>query len=186
MTTDDWKALVAELVSIDDAMQSGTQHVSNQGQALDRFSALAHFRNLAKRARSVLTQKEAEELIYRAWDALDESKQSYRRPSKSELEKLLYYKYSTSTGHGTREDPIGFAFEVLDRWGNHSVVAPISVRDRLPQVTDLDDKGCCWFGNKLSFTNKWEWFYGDAVIYMRSGCTHWLPASTKVLPTIYE
>ena len=41
-----------------------------------------------------------------------------KRPTKDELESLLYYGYTTSTGHGERSDPIGFALAVLDRWGN--------------------------------------------------------------------
>ena len=35
-----------------------------------------------------------------------------------ELGKLLYYEFTTSTGHGERVDAMGFARAVLARWGN--------------------------------------------------------------------
>lgn len=162
MTVDDWRALVVELVSIDDAMVSGTQHVSNQGQALDGFSALAHFRDVAKRARVALAEPET------------------KMPTVMEIIELADEIEEAELGQ------VDLVRAALARWGNPSGATPISVSDRSPKATDCDDEGCCWFGNKLSFTNKWEWFYGDAVIYMRSGCTHWLPASTKVLPTSYD
>ena len=41
-----------------------------------------------------------------------------REPTDEELQSMLYYAFSTSTGHGTREDPIGFARAVLARWGS--------------------------------------------------------------------
>lgn len=159
---------------------------------------------------------DANDLMVRAWDSLDESKNPTDDvPKKKQIDDLLEAVSVAYSAYGWIPDNdficlfdevarLASIIEegcdcsidpetkkskvrtVLSRMDTYSDVAPISVRDRLPQVTDLDDKGCCWFGNKLSFTNKWEWFYGDAVIYMRSGCTHWLPASTKVLPTIYE
>lgn len=63
---------------------------------------------------------------------------------------------------------------------------PIPTAKRLPEVSDCDEHGSCWFGNKLSFSDKWEWFFGDAIIYNKAGCTHWLPASVSSLPALYE
>ena len=39
-------------------------------------------------------------------------------PTDEELGKLLYYEFTTSTGHGERVDAMGFARAVLARWGN--------------------------------------------------------------------
>jgi hypothetical protein len=39
-------------------------------------------------------------------------------PTDVELQELLYYGFTTSTGHGERSDPIGFARAVLARWGH--------------------------------------------------------------------
>ena len=38
-------------------------------------------------------------------------------PTDEELSYLLYYQFTTSTGHGERVDEIGFARAVLARWG---------------------------------------------------------------------
>jgi hypothetical protein len=38
-------------------------------------------------------------------------------PTDEELNTMLYYEFTTSTGHGERSDPIGFARAVLARWG---------------------------------------------------------------------
>jgi len=38
-------------------------------------------------------------------------------PTEEELNTMLYYEFTTSTGHGERSDPIGFARAVLARWG---------------------------------------------------------------------
>ena len=38
-------------------------------------------------------------------------------PTDEELGKLLYYEFTTSTGHGERVDAMGFARAVLARWG---------------------------------------------------------------------
>jgi hypothetical protein len=42
-------------------------------------------------------------------------------PTDEELCKLLYYEFTTSTGHGERVDAIGFALAVLARWGRPAV-----------------------------------------------------------------
>ena len=38
-------------------------------------------------------------------------------PTDEELNTMLYYEFTTSTGHGERSDPIGFARAALARWG---------------------------------------------------------------------
>lgn len=53
MTTD-FRALCVELVRIADAIDSGRPLVGNQGQALDGYSALAAFRDVANRARVII------------------------------------------------------------------------------------------------------------------------------------
>ena len=54
----DFRALCAELVAIEDALSGGSVQFSNQSQALDGYSALATFRNVAARARAALAQPE--------------------------------------------------------------------------------------------------------------------------------
>ena len=41
-------------------------------------------------------------------------------PTDDELNTMLYYEFTTSTGHGERSDPIGFARAVLARWGRNT------------------------------------------------------------------
>lgn len=53
MTTD-FRALCVELVRIADALDKGTPLISNQSQALDGYSALAAFRDVAARARTAI------------------------------------------------------------------------------------------------------------------------------------
>jgi hypothetical protein len=57
----DYKALCAELVRIANALDGGAPLVGNQGQALDGYSALAAFRDVATRARAALAQPEPEQ-----------------------------------------------------------------------------------------------------------------------------
>ena len=54
----DFRALCAELVVIEDALSGGVAMASNQGQALDGYSALANFRSVANRARAALAEPE--------------------------------------------------------------------------------------------------------------------------------
>jgi hypothetical protein len=57
----DFRALCAELVHIDNALDGGKASISNQGQALDGYSALAAFRDVADRARAALAKAKGEE-----------------------------------------------------------------------------------------------------------------------------
>ena len=58
--TEPYRALCAELVVIEDALSDGSVQFSNQGQALDGYSALATFRCVADKARILLAQQEPE------------------------------------------------------------------------------------------------------------------------------
>jgi len=44
-------------------------------------------------------------------------------PTDEELNTMLYFEFTTSTGHGERSDPIGFARAVLARWGSQPSTA---------------------------------------------------------------
>ena len=46
--------ICAELVAIEDALSGGSVQLSNQGQAMDGYAALAAFRAVAEKARAVL------------------------------------------------------------------------------------------------------------------------------------
>jgi len=52
----DFRALCEKLVDIEDALSGGSVQFSNQGQALDGYSALAAFRDVADRARAALAE----------------------------------------------------------------------------------------------------------------------------------
>jgi hypothetical protein len=58
--TDPYRAMCAELVAIEDALSRGSVQFSNQGQAIDGYSALATFRYVADKARILLAQQEPE------------------------------------------------------------------------------------------------------------------------------
>jgi hypothetical protein len=101
----DPRDLIKRLADIADALDGRKPLVSAQGQAMDGFTALANFRALADEARAYLAQPEPE------------------GPTDEELNTMLYYEFTTSTGHGERSDPIGFARAVLARWGSQPSTA---------------------------------------------------------------
>lgn len=68
--------IVKKLVFILDCYEGGVVVVSNQGQALDGYSALAEFVWLAKGARSIL--KEKEKRVYGSCGAKQEVKSGAR------------------------------------------------------------------------------------------------------------
>jgi hypothetical protein len=85
----DWKALCKELVQqLDDALDFTVSSDTRQ-----------HMKSIAARARTALAQPEPAE------------------PTAKELQYLLYYEFTTSTGFGENVDAIGFARDVLKRWG---------------------------------------------------------------------
>ena len=67
---------------------------------LDHATQFDYQQELKDRARAALAEPEPE------------------GPTDEELSKLLYYEFTTSTGHGERVDELGFARAVLARWGN--------------------------------------------------------------------
>ena len=84
----DFRALCAELVEDIEEWMDGTDHCPPSSVAL------------VNRARAALAQPEPQ------------------GPTDEELGKLLYYEFTTSTGHGERVDAMGFARAVLARWGD--------------------------------------------------------------------
>jgi len=151
----DFRALCAELVAIEDALSSGSVQFSNQGQALDGYSALATFRDVADRARAAL-----------AAEAVG--------PSDEELWSLC-----RATGGGSRATDttwfIRFARAVLARY---SAPRPIPVAERLPGAGDCDAEGRCWWGESCETGATWEFYSAAPTTAL---WTHWLPA--HALPT---
>jgi hypothetical protein len=92
MTTD-YRALCAELV----------KSLENARRIIQGADGTLHINTaefVLRRARAALSQAEPE------------------GPTDEELENLLYYEFTTSTGHGERTDEIGFARAVLAKWGH--------------------------------------------------------------------
>ena len=73
--TNPYRAMCAELVAIEDALSRGSVQFSNQGQAIDGYSALAAFRYVADKARILLAQPVEEgptdEELWEAYDQMD-------------------------------------------------------------------------------------------------------------------
>jgi len=65
-------------------------------------------------------------------------------PTDEELSTMLYYEFTTSTGHGERSDPIGFALAVRARWPL-AAIKPVPVSER-PWEREgwCDNNGWCW------------------------------------------
>jgi hypothetical protein len=62
------------------------------------------------------------EIVSRLMDAMSATATALSQPepegpTDKELGDLLYYQYTASTGHGERQDVLGFARGVLARWG---------------------------------------------------------------------
>ena len=64
----------------------------------------------------VISEPSDDPLVQQARAALAQPEP--QEPTDDELGKLLYYEFTTSTGHGERVDAMGFARAVLARWGN--------------------------------------------------------------------
>jgi hypothetical protein len=79
-------------------------------------------------------------------------------PTDEELNRLLYYEFTTSTGHGERSDPIGFARAVLTRWGSPAI-EPVPVSGR-PWEREgwCDADGRCWWGRPSEEMCNSDWF----------------------------
>jgi hypothetical protein len=95
MTTPDFRALCAELVKAWDTTADFD------------FNDFGHAAaDIVTRARAALAEPVGEV------------------PTDQELDRLLYYEFTTSTGHGERQDVMGFARAVLARWGHLTPPAP--------------------------------------------------------------
>jgi len=64
----------------------------------------------------VISEPSDDPLVQQARAALAQPEP--QEPTDDELGKLLYYEFTTSTGHGERVDAMGFARAVLARWGD--------------------------------------------------------------------
>jgi len=53
---EDKEKIIKDLIDVLDAMEGKCQKTSNQGQALDGYSALANFVNIAKQAKLICSQ----------------------------------------------------------------------------------------------------------------------------------
>ena len=95
-------------------------------------------------------------------------------PTDEELQSMLYYEFSTSTGHGTREDPIGFARAVLARYGNFPPT-PIPLSERHPTGVDCDDEGRCWLCGKIERDWRLISIIRPGVTKLSYVWSHWLP-----------
>jgi hypothetical protein len=105
-------------------------------------------------------------LLVRTRAALSASEQG---PTDEELDRLLYYKFTTSTGHVEHSDPIGFARAMLARWGSISVV-PVPVAERLPGREDCNAEGRCWL-TSVDVEPGWVTDNPEQC----TNWTHWLP-----------
>ena len=115
----DFHALCVDLVRVADALDGKTPLTSNQGQALDGYSALIEFRHVADRAQAALAEPEPEV------------------PTDEELMKLLPEDLHKEFANWSRiyaeqagikpglfrvvlnTHTVDFARAVLARWGNH-------------------------------------------------------------------
>lgn len=73
---------------------------------------------------------------------------------------------------------LAFACAVLARWGRPTP-QPVPVSERLPGPDDLGgfDSNCCWWGHWQD--GRWIWVWDCEPVRNE---THWLPASTPILP----
>ena len=134
----DYKQLCAELVRIADALDSGTALASNQGQAMDGYSALAAFRDVAYRARAALTEPEPEgltdeELLCIAAEAIDGYGNCGIKPGE-------YEEVTEQAVEAYGSELIAYARAVLARWGNHPAKPDTSL-----QPIPVSERDCRWF-----------------------------------------
>ena len=99
---------------------------------------------------------------------------------------LLETFYEASNSEG------GSADEVILR-GLKAVLAqfkvmPVPVSERLPEATDCDTDGRCWwlkpYGWRGRNTLEAYWIFGDKGCSSLLSCTCWLPANALPLPAI--
>jgi hypothetical protein len=95
-TPTDWRALCAELL---EALENAIRVVYNE----DGTKHISTADPTIAKADAALAQPEPQ------------------GPTDEELGKLLYYEFTTSTGHGERVNAMGFARAALARWGRPAI-----------------------------------------------------------------
>ena len=104
-------------------------------------------------------------------------------PTDEDLNTMLYYEFTTSTGHGERSDPIGFARAVLARWGRLSI-NPVSLSERLPGPEDCDAEGRCWYFFMDSVIGGCGWqMFNEEENQQLEPSHFWLPHYALPIPT---
>ena len=94
-------------------------------------------------------------------------------PTDKELADLLYNDFTISTGHGSREDAIGFARAVLARWGTAAPkgLFPTEYADsdgdgiRIQIEPSEDNGGGCWVVRNSRFVNPCREFPSPEAAY---------------------
>jgi len=176
MSNDAFKSMCAELVVIEDALSGGSVQFSNQGQALDGYSALATFRYVADKARILLAQQELEGPTDEEIMAL--MPQQMRDDLAAAARALAGFDRANVKAAGAmriilNRHAVDHARAALARWGRPTP-QPVAVSERLPGPEDCLDEGWAWF-----FNQRIGW--RQAVLPVSPGYTHWLPANA--LPT---
>ena len=102
--------------------------------------------------------------------------------TRAEMETMLYYEFTTSTGHGERIDPIGFARAYAARWGRPAV-KPVPVSER-PWEREgwCDNNGWCWGFDADDTDPFWSFDRPETCACW----THLLPHYALPIPTFTE
>jgi hypothetical protein len=187
MTTE-YKQLCAELISIEDALSSGNVQFSNQGQALDGYSALAAFRDVAARARDALAEPEPEgptdeELLELMPEDLHKEFANWSRIYAEHADiKPGLFRVVLNT------HAVDFARAVFARWGRPTP-RPIPVSERLPGPEDCDAEGEVWAWRRfdpegdMDNGDHWMLAFHEWLEDEDCGFTHWLPAHALPQPS---
>jgi hypothetical protein len=157
----DYKQLCAELVRIANALDGGAPLVGNQGQALDGYSALAAFRDVATRARAALAQPEPP-VASEVAAALIEL-----RSTVMALDQLKMY---------VAAQRVKRAADLLQ----HQHPQPVAVSERLPGPEDCDAEGRCWWYGEGGDMVGWT-LDAEGLSYYRA--KYWLSAQALPVPT---
>jgi len=166
----DFRALCAELVAIEDALTGRALVSANQGQALDGFSALAHFRDIADRARAALARPKLQ------------------GPTDDELLRCLADVADECLLVDHPSDVVAAGRSLLARWGRPAI-EPVPVAERLPGPEDCtvnprDGQGqWCWgwvqFYDEIPYSGKWRMMRRNCLIDEASA---WLPHHALPVP----
>jgi hypothetical protein len=114
------------------------------------------FRALCAELLRSLTEYDSANPYHEHRDLIDRARAELAKPepqgpTDEELRKLLYYEFTTSTGHGERVDEMGFARAVLARWGRPAT-DPTPVSEQ-PWEREgwCDAQGTCWMWHPVNF-----------------------------------